>query len=155
MKFTYEPFIQRRFAEGRIFHVNPKMPFEAFVDCFIAEQPFFLVSLLEDGRLAITPNAIVMPISLFVNGYWPKDLFPAGWEYVTVKNGTYPLILTAHPVGRIDEWFRKFEKHVSAFAKETLAEFITSSAEFFPLEFEKLEKIESFQRTPVRQPINV
>ena len=140
MTFAYEPFVLRRSADGRIFYVSPKMPFEFFVDCFQNEQPFFLVSSLEDGRLAITPNALVMPYNFLQAGYWPRDLFPLGWEYVTTKNGTYPLIVTAHPVGQIEDWFRKFEKLVTAFAKETLAEFITTSAEIFPLEMPEFER---------------
>ena len=151
MKFAYEPFVLRRFADGRIFYVSPKMPFEFFIDCFQNEQPFFLVSMLEDGRLAITPNAMVMPYNYLQAGYWPRDLFPAGWEYVTIKNGTYPLIVTAHPIATIDDWFKKFEKMVTSFAKETLSEFITSSPEFLPLEMEKFEKHER----PVHRPLPV
>ena len=149
MKFAYDPFVLRRFADGRIFYVNPKMPFEYFVDCFQHEQPYFLVSTLEDGRLAITPNAMVMPYNYLQAGYWPRDLFPLGWEYVTIKNGTYPLIVTAHPVASIEEWLKKFEKLVSAFAKETLSEFITSCAEILPLEIEKIERVEKTPRRAV------
>jgi hypothetical protein len=141
MKFAYEPFILRRFAENRIFLVNAKMPFEYFINCFLIEHPFFLVSVLDDGRLAITPNPVVMPVSLFQTGYWPIDLFPTEYEYVTIKNGTYPLVLTAHPVLRIDDWFRKFEKTVTYFAKETLAEFFAGPRELLPIEFEKPEKL--------------
>lgn len=141
MKFEYEPYILRRFADGRVFFVSPKMPFELFIDCFQNEQPFFLVSQLEDGRLAITPNALVMPYNFLQAGFWPRDLFPSGWEYVTIKNGTYPLIMTAHPIVKADEWFRKFEKHVISFAKETLSEFIITSAEILPLDIENFEKV--------------
>lgn len=153
MKFAYEPFILRRFADGRIFYVSPKMPFEFFIDCFQNELPFFLVSMLEDGRIAITPNSFVIPFNFLQAGYWPRELFPMGWEYVTFKNGTYPLIVTAHPVATIDEWFRKFEKLVISFAKETLAEFVATSAEILPLDFEKLEKAPSQFET--RRPIPV
>jgi hypothetical protein len=140
MKYNYEPFVLRRFADRRIFLVNPKMPFEFFADCFYAEQPFFLTFQLDDGRIATIPNPTVMPLQLLGNGYWPRDLFPTGWEYVTFKNGNYPVIVTAHPVAKYDEWFRKFERLVAAFCKETIAEFITTGGEFLPLEEEKFEK---------------
>ena len=158
MKFAYESFILRRFADGRIFFVNPKMPFEYFIDCFHNEQPFFLVSMLEDGRIAITPNALVIPFNFLQAGFWPRELFPTGYEYVAIKNGSYPLIVTAHPITAIEQWFRKFEKLVSAFAKETLAEFVTSSGEMLPLDFERIEK---FEKTPAmsenfpRRPVGV
>src|SRR5262245_17604418 len=123
MKYVYDPFILRRFAEGKIFYVSNKLPFEYLVECFHYEQPYFLVSQQEDGRIAAVPNPMVMPLSYFAFGFWPRDLFPQGWEYVTFKNGIYPVIMTAHPMTKIDEWFRKFEKLVFSFSKETLAEF--------------------------------
>ena len=52
------------------------MPFEMFVDCFYVERPFFLVSHLDDGRIAVTPNPTVVPLSLFQAGHWPCDLLP-------------------------------------------------------------------------------
>jgi hypothetical protein len=141
MKYTYEPFVIRRLAENRIFLVSPKMPFEAFVNCFCVETPFFLVSCLEDGRVAVTPNTMVVPFNLYQAGYWPVDLFPTEWEYGTIKNGTYPVIITAHPVTNFDEWLRRFEKKVCYFASETLADFVTASKEFQPLENQRYEKI--------------
>ena len=137
MKFAYEPFLLRKLGEGRIFLVNPKMPFEYFVDCFYAEHPFFIVSLLDDGRLSIVPNALVIPQNYLHAGYWPMDLLPTDWEYVTVKNGTYPVIITAHPLNNMEEWLRKFEKLVLYFAKETLWDFVTKATEIQPLEIEK------------------
>jgi hypothetical protein len=131
------------------------MPFESFIDCFKYEQPFFMVSTLEDGRVAITPNALVIPYNFLQAGYWPRELFPTGWEYVAIKNGTYPVIMTAHPVASIDEWFRKFDKLVASFAKETLSEFVTTSAEFLPLDIEKYEKTPAYAETLPRRPVNV
>ncbi|HUN82407.1 MAG TPA: hypothetical protein VMV81_12965 [Phycisphaerae bacterium] len=151
MKFAYEPYILRRFAENRILFVNHKMPFDCFVDCFHNEQPFFIVSMLEDGRITFLPNPMIIPINLFTTGFWPRDLFPQGWEYVTIKNGIYPAIMTAHPVAKMDEWFRKFERLVMAFTKETLSEYITSSGEFFPIDYERFEKIE---KIPKVHPVN-
>ena len=55
--------------------------------------------------------------------FFPLDLFPTGWEYVTVKDETYPVILTAHPIANYEEWIKKFEKNVQLFAKETLVSF--------------------------------
>jgi hypothetical protein len=152
MKYTYEPFVIRRLAENRVFLVSPKMPFEAFVNCFCVEQPFFLVSWLEDGRIAITPNTMVVPANLCQAGYWPVDLFPTEWEYGTIKNGTYPVIITAHPVANSDEWLRRFEKKVSYFATETLADFIAASKEFQPLEYPKYEKL---NKSATREPLHV
>jgi hypothetical protein len=133
MRYLYEPFILRRVAEGRILFVSPRMPFEFFVNCFQAEQPFFLISQLEDGRLAITPTAMFLPWNVHQGGYGLMDLLPNEIEYVTLRNGTYPLVITAHPVANLDEWFRKFERFVTPFAKQSLAEFIGGTYEFLPL----------------------
>lgn len=133
MKFAYEPYVLKRFAEGRIFFVNANMPFEFFLDCFRFEQPFFLFSQLEDGRVAIVPNAMCIPLNLLQFGFWPEDLFPSKYEYVTMKKGTYPVLLTAHPVTNVSEFFNLFERSVSSFAKTTLWEFISTSYEFVPL----------------------
>src|SRR5262249_9929594 len=103
MKYTYEPFVLRRVAENRIFLVSAKMPVEMLVHCFSIEHPFFLVSSLEDQRIAITPNATVVPVNLF-QGCGPCDVLPTECEYGTIKNGTYPVIVTAHPVAHLDEW---------------------------------------------------
>ncbi len=130
MQYVYEPFILRRAAEGRIFFVAPKMPFEYFVYCFQNERPFFLASQLEDGRVAVTPNAMFIPLNLLQAGYWPQDLLPAGFEYVTMKNGNYPVIISAHPVTNFDEWTKMFFKCVEPFAKQSLQEFISSTTQF-------------------------
>jgi hypothetical protein len=136
MRYLYEPFVLRRAAEGRIFFVSPQMPFEYFIQCFQAEQPFFLISQLEDGRLAITPNTMFIPWNMLQGSCCTLDLLPNEIEYVTVKGGTYPLIITAHPVSNYDEWFRKFERYVVPFAKQTLWEFVSSHYEFQPVDFE-------------------
>jgi hypothetical protein len=136
MQFAYEPYVLRRTAEGRIFFVNSKMPFEYFVYCFQFEHPFFLISQLEDGRISITPNAMVIPWNLLQAGYWPQDLLPQGYEYVTMKHGTYPVIISAHPLPNFDEWYRRFVKCVDTFAKDPLGEFVMSTMEFLPLQFE-------------------
>ena len=154
MKFVYEPFILRRFAEGRVFFVNYKMPFEHLIECFYDEQPFFIVGQQDDGRIFAVPNPMVMPLSYFAFGFWPRDLFPQGWEYITFKNGIYPVIMTAHPVAKMDDWFRRFERLVLAFSKETLAEFITTAGESLPLEFERFEKFQQFEKK-IPQPANV
>jgi hypothetical protein len=136
MKYPYEPFVIRKFATNRIFEVNPKMPFEMVVDCFYVERPFFLISRLVDGRIAVTPNPTVVPLSLFQAGNWPCDLFPTEWEYGTIKNQTYPVIVTAHAIPNFDEWCTRFENNVVSFAKKTLAEHVTASKEFLPLDYE-------------------
>ena len=136
MQYAYEPYILRRSADGRIFFVNAKMPFEYFVFCFQNEQPFFMISQLEDGRIAITPNAMCIPWNLQQAGYWPQDLLPKGYEYVTMKHGTYPVIISAHPLPSFEEWYRSFVGCVDAFAKETLEEFVGTSHELRPLQFE-------------------
>ena len=133
MRYQYEPFILRRFANGRIFQVNPNIPFEYFFDCFQYEQPFFLLSYLEDGRIAIAPNAMTMPLSFFQTDYWPKGMLPTGYEYVTLKNESYPVILTAHPVSDFNAWLRTFEGWVKQFATQTLWDFVSSSYEFKPV----------------------
>lgn len=134
MQYYYNPYVLRRAAEGRIFLVNPQMSFEQYINCFQAEQPFFLVSQLEDGRITITPNVMFIPFNLLQTGYWPQDLLPREYEYVTFKNETYPVIISAHPVTHFDEWFRKFQGCVTAFAKQSLAEFVSASPEYLPLE---------------------
>jgi hypothetical protein len=157
MQFIYEPFVMRRFAEGRIFYVSPKMPFEFFVDCFQYEHPFFIVSQLEDGRIAIAPHAMIVPQYLLQAGFGPQDLLPTEFEYVTIKNGNYPLIVTAHPVTQIDLWLKKFEKFVKPYGKQNLSDFITT-AEFLPLKTEwkpgQLPQFqEQFQRQPITEPV--
>jgi hypothetical protein len=134
--YLYEPFVLRRAAEGRIFFVSSKMPFEFFVQCFQAEQPFFFISQLDDGRIAIIPNTMFIPWNVMQGGLGPTELFPSEIEYVTAKDGTYPLIITAHPVSNFEDWFRKFERCVVPFAKQTLSDFVGSSCGFQPLEFE-------------------
>jgi hypothetical protein len=145
MRFLYEPFILRRVAEGRILFVSPRMPFEFFVHCFQAEQPFFLISQLEDGRLAITPNTMFIPWNLEQGAF--NDLLPTDIEYVTMRNATYPVLLTAHPIVNLEEWFRKFERLVAPFARQTLSEFVASAHEFMPIEVEPKNKVK------VRQPL--
>ena len=137
MRQMYEPFIIRRLAEGRVFFVNAKMPFEFFIDCFETEHPFFLVAELEDGRIAITPNALTIPQNLLRAGFAPTDLLPADFEYVSMKNSTYPVIMTAHPVPEIKDWLKKFEIRVRPFARRTLAEFVNESFEVQPLRLER------------------
>lgn len=148
MQWVYDPFVLRRTAEGRIFNVNPRMPFEFFIYCFQTEQPFFLVAQLDDGRVAITPNVMFIPFNLLQEGYWPQDLLPSGYEYVTMKNETYPVIISAHPVPRFDEWFRKFEGCVTAFAKQTLAEFVATSPEFLPIRLERKIELRKPEMAP-------
>lgn len=146
MRYAYDPFVLRRFADGRIFFVNPRMPFEFFLDCFQTENPLFLISELEDGRIAITPNAWVVPHDMLTAGFGPRDLLPTEYEYVTIKRAMYPLIITAHPVKNTLDWFRKFEMKVKPFAEQTLCEFVTASFETVPLQFKK--KFEAAIRTP-------
>ena len=126
----YEPFVNRRMAEGRIFFVNSKMPFEFFLDCFDKEKPFFCVSQLEDGRIAITPNAAYFPQNWQYAGQW----LPSDFEYVTMKSSTYPLIITAHPVNNPEQWLRKFEQWVTPYSKQTLSEFLNGCVDFMPLQ---------------------
>lgn len=133
MQYIYDPYVIRRTTGGRIFLVNAKMPFEHFVWCFQAEQPFFMISQLEDGRVAITPNATFIPLNMLLAGYWPQDLLPADFEYVTMKQGTYPVIISAHPVMNFEDWFRKFARCVEPFAKQTLEEFVFSTGDFKPI----------------------
>jgi hypothetical protein len=145
MRFPYEPFVLKRFAEGRIFFVNCKMPFEFFLDCFQWEHPFFLVSQLEDGRIAIVPNAMIIPKTLLQAGYGPLDVLPTDYEYVTTRRGTYPLIITAHPINKVEEWFKKFERFVLPLAKQTLADFISATFETLPLKFEPIPSSEALE----------
>lgn len=138
MKHVYDPYVLKKFAEGRIFFVNSKMPFEFFVDCFQREQPFFIVSELEDGRLGIIPNTMFIPQNLQGEfGYGPWDLLPTEFEYVTMKNATYPMIVTAHPLPKVEDWLRKFERQVNPFAKQTFWEFVSSHDQFLPIQFDK------------------
>lgn len=148
MRQFYDPFVLRRFADGRIFFVNARMPFEYFLDCFQWEQPFFLVAKLDDGRIAITPNAMVIPQNFLQAGFGPFDWLPTEYEYVTIRNGTYPLLITAHPVANIDEWFHRFETRVQPFAKQTLADFITKSFDYVPI------KIKAKPRMEVQEPVH-
>lgn len=140
MRYQYEPYILRRFAEGRIFQVSPGMPFEYFVNCFQIEQPSFLVAMLNDGRLAITPNTAFVPWSVLRGGYGEFDLLPADCEYVTLKDATYPLIVTAHPVKDFDKWLRDFSRWVVPFGKQTLEDFLAASHEYQPFRFERQER---------------
>ena len=142
MRFPYNPFVLQRLAEDRIFFVNPNMPFEFFLDCFQVEKPFFIVALLEDGRIAITPNIMVIPKAILQNLEGPFDLLPTDCEYVTMRDGTYPVIITAHPVENVRHWLLKFERWVEPFARQTLAEFVRTACEPQPL----LKKI------PVQKP---
>jgi len=135
MTYTYEPFVMRRLGDDKIFLVSPRMSFEQFIDCFHFERPWFMLSVLDDGRLAITPNISALPLNLH-QGFFPLDLFPSGWEYVTVKDETYPVIITAHPVLNYEEWIKSFERNVQLFAKETLAEFVLGSRELLPIQME-------------------
>jgi hypothetical protein len=136
MQYAYEPYVLWRRAKGRIFCVNPNIPFEFSMFCFQKEQPFFLVSSLEDGRVAITPNAMCIPWDLHQTGFWPQDLLPTGYEYFTIKNGTYPVLVSAHPIQNFEEWYRKFERCVEPFAQQSLMEFVTSSYERLPVHLE-------------------
>jgi hypothetical protein len=161
MRFQYEPYVMRRFDEGRIFFVSAQMPFEFYFHCFQAEQPFCLISQLEDGRIAIVPNAMFLPWNVLQGGRGPLDLLPSEFEYVTMKDGLYPLIITAHPVTNVDEWLRTFERRFTPFLKQTLWQFVSSAYELMPLKpykkfekFEKYERVEG-QRFPVAESANV
>lgn len=136
MHKVYEPFVIRRLAEGRVFYVNPEMPFEYFLDCFQTDLPFFMVAQLPDGRICITPNANVIPQNFLQAGYGPWNLLPTEWEYVTIRGNTYPVIMTAHPVQNVDEWLFRFERFVLGFAKQTLCNFVTTAFDFIPLKIE-------------------
>lgn len=135
MQHAYEPFVIRRMAERRVFNVNAKMPFEFVLDCFQAEQPFMLVSQLDDGRIAITPNIHAIPQAAWQPGLHSHDLLPTECEYVTMA-GTYPMIMTAHPVTKTDEWMSKLEKRVRHTSKQTLADVVSSSIERIPVPME-------------------
>jgi hypothetical protein len=150
MQFPYEPFILKRMAEGRIFQASPKMPFESFLNIFQTERPYFVVSQLEDGRVAITPNASCVPQNFFLQG--PHEFLPDGYEYVTIKDATYPLIITAHPVP-LDEWLVKFDRWVKPWVNQTLAEFINTSRGLTPVkEYGRLDAMrQGFARQPERQ----
>ncbi|MHC5111954.1 MAG: hypothetical protein ACYTHJ_18995 [Planctomycetota bacterium] len=157
MNYSFDPFIIRRMAEGRLFFVNPRMPFEYFIDCFQSENPFFMVAHLPDGRLAITPNWNVIPQNLLQAGHGPWNLFPTDIEYVTLK-GTYPIIITAHPVANAEEWLLKFERFVVGFAKQPLSDFVASNFDYIPLKMPKKvgEQFETRFETPqtVRETVN-
>jgi hypothetical protein len=148
MQYVYDPYIIRRTSEGRIFLVNAKMTFEHFVWCFQNEQPFFMVSQLEDGRVAITPNATFIPLNLLQAGYWPQDLLPADQEYVTLKQGTYPVIISAHPVANFEDWYRRFTRCVEPFAKQTLDEFVSSTGDFKSIELMSGTRYPATERIP-------
>ena len=139
MRYMYEPYILRRFAEDKIFFVNSTMPFEYFVQCFQMEFPFFLVTQFEDGRLAISPNTNFIPWSVLKDGEGLLAILPREFEYVTMKKGTFPFILTAHPVMNVDEWLKKFARFVATFTKQTVAEYI-AGYEFRPFERELTKK---------------
>jgi hypothetical protein len=139
MTYTYEPFVTRRLADGKIFVVSSRMAFEQFIDCFFFERPYFLLSVLDDGRMAITPNIAALPLNL-LQGFFPLELFPSGWEYVTIKDETYPVILTAHPVVNGEEWIKKFEKNVQLFVRQTLADFVLGCKELLPIQIETAYK---------------
>ncbi len=51
-----------------------------------------------------------------------------------MKNGTYPVIISAHPIAAFEEWFRGFQRCVEPFAKQSLADFVSSTTEFRPVE---------------------
>jgi hypothetical protein len=148
MQFIYEPFVMRRFAENRIFFVSSKMPFEFFLDCFQYEHPFFLVSQLEDSRIAITPNAAIFPWQKLQAGFGLQELLPTEYEYVTLKNATYPVIITAHPVPQVDLWLKKFERLLKPFVKQTLFDFVTTS-EVLPLTFDFKKPLEVPEKVTV------
>lgn len=143
----YEPFVIRRMAEGRIFFVNGQMPFEGFLDCFQEEHPFFMVWQLDDGRIGIMPNATIIPPASVRAGFAPEGLLPSEVEYVTLNNCPYPVIITAHPLAKVDVWLRNFERFVTGFARQTLATFVTSFFDFTPLKIQR----ESTIRTPARK----
>jgi hypothetical protein len=149
MKYTYEPFVIRRMAEGRLFFVNPQMPFERSLDCFQAEQPFFQVSQLTDGRMAITPNTAIIPPTTFQTGFGTQNLLPTETEYVALR-GSYPFIMTSHPVTKSEEWLKKFERCVTGFAKQTFAECACCSHDFAPLKYGK-----KITHTPAEEAIEV
>lgn len=133
MQRTFEPFVVRRLADGRVFFVNQNMPVENVLDCFQVEHPFFMVAQLEDGRLAITPNSSIIPQNYLQADHRSEDLLPANVEYVTMRTGTCPIIITAHPVNNVDEWLRTFERLVTAFAKQSFGRFVTASRDYVPL----------------------
>ncbi len=155
MQRIYDPFVMRRLAEGRIFFVNSQMPFEYFMNCFWEEKPFFLVSQLNDGRIAVTPNATVIPQnfqSLLQGGQGPQELLPNQYEYVTIQNSTYPLIITAHPVTRVDEWLRDFERWVKPWAQQTLEDFNSFSTQHYTPLFEQKTRKSQFQ---TKEPVDI
>jgi hypothetical protein len=137
MRYAYDQFIFRRTDRGRVFLVNAQMPFEYFISCFQMENPFFLVSQLDDGRVTIIPNVMCLPSNVLQTGFWPQDLLPAGYEYVTIKQGTYPVIISAHPLPSFEEWFKSFVRGVEPFATQSLATYVTASWEFLPLHVEE------------------
>ncbi len=140
MLYVYDNFVLRRAAEGRIFFVSPKMPFEYYVNCFSTEQPYFMVSQLDDGRVAIVPNVMFIPFNLLQDGFWPQNLLPTGCEYVTMKNETYPVILSSHPIANFEAWFREFESCALPFGKQTLAEFVATAPDYQPIRLRRFEE---------------
>lgn len=136
MKCAYEPYVIRKLGDGRLFLVNPQMPFEFFLDCFQLEQPCFCVAQLADGRLAITPNPAVIPPGSFQTWFGTQTWLPTETEYVMMR-GTYPIIMTAHPITKVEEWLRKFERFVIGFTKQTFADFVCCSHDFIPVKFGK------------------
>jgi hypothetical protein len=93
--------------------------------------------------VAIVPNAMCIPWNLLQSGYWPQDLLPSGFEYVTIKQGTYPVIVSAHPLPSFEEWYRSFGRCVESFATQSLASFLSASREFLPVRFEGRERRET------------
>lgn len=136
MRAQYEPYVLRRLANGRLFFVNHTIPFELSADCFGWENPFFLVSQLPDGRMVITVNPTVISYAALLNGQGVSELLPANHEYVTLRRGIYPVIMTAHPVTNVNEWLQCFEKTVRSLATQTLGEFVGTFGEFIPLRAE-------------------
>ena len=147
MFHMYDPFVLKRIAEGRIFFVNGQMPFEYFLNCFQTEHPFFMVWQLEDGRIGIMPNAAIIPPTFVRAGFTPEGLLPSEVEYVTLNNCPYPVIITAHPLTKVDAWLRSFERFVTGFAKQTLMTFVTSFFDVTPLKIQR----EAGARTPAHK----
>jgi hypothetical protein len=133
MTYAFDQYIFRRFDKGRVFLVNAQMPFEYFIDCFRIESPFFLVAQLEDGRVAIIPNVMCLPWNVQQTGYWAQELLPAGYEYVTIKQGSYPVIISAHPLPNFEDWFKAFARGIEPFATQTLGAYVRGAHELLPL----------------------
>jgi hypothetical protein len=73
-------------------------------------------------------------------GYGPRDLLPTEYEYITLKDCNFPVMITAHPVKDAPAWFSRFERFVNAFVKQTLAQFVAGSVERIPVRFETQPK---------------